>query len=103
MATTIDTLLDDMRGRAAELGGLNARVRFALGPLGEIMLDATAKPVRVSTPAEGEADCTLRLSPENLGKLIHGQLNPMLAFSLGKLKVEGSKGVAMKLASLLDA
>ena len=35
-------------------------------------------------------------------KLIAGRLSPMLAFTLGKLKVEGSKGVAMKLASLLD-
>ncbi|MBV5335554.1 SCP2 sterol-binding domain-containing protein [bacterium] len=91
-----------MRERAPGLRSLNAKVRFALGPTDVIMLDATANPVTVGTE-DGDADCTLRLSPDNLGKLMQGKLNPMIAFSLGKLKVDGSKGVAMKLASLLDA
>jgi len=31
-----------------------------------------------------------------------GALNPMLAYTLGKLKVDGSMGVAMKVAALLE-
>ena len=49
-----------------------------------------------------EADTVLRMSAENLGKLMAGRLSPMLAFSTGRLRIEGSKGVALKLASLLD-
>ena len=51
---------------------------------------------------EDEADTVLRLSATDLEKLMRGKLSPMLAFSTGRLKVEGSKGVAMKLGSLLD-
>jgi putative sterol carrier protein len=42
------------------------------------------------------------LSSDDLIRLIAGRLSPMLAFSTGRLRVEGSKGVALKLASLLD-
>jgi putative sterol carrier protein len=35
--------------------------------------------------------------------MIDGTLDPMLAYSTGRLKVEGRLGVAMKLAALLGA
>ena len=35
-------------------------------------------------------------------KLMAGTLNPTLAYSLGKLKVDGSLGVALKLASMME-
>ncbi|WP_029011215.1 SCP2 sterol-binding domain-containing protein [Azospirillum halopraeferens] len=99
----VDDLVRNMQSRSAELRSLNARVRFVLGaPDAIILLDARSTPVTV-TRADGEAECTLRLSPENLGKLMDGRLNPMLAYTMGKLKVEGSTGIAMKLASLLDS
>ncbi|MEX1362987.1 MAG: SCP2 sterol-binding domain-containing protein [Nannocystaceae bacterium] len=33
--------------------------------------------------------------------MIKGDLDPMAAFSLGKLRIEGDMGVAMKLGGLL--
>jgi putative sterol carrier protein len=50
---------------------------------------------------DGPADTTIHISEENLEKLISGSLDPTLAYMTGKLKVEGSLGVAMKLTSLL--
>lgn len=44
----------------------------------------------------------LILTSDNLEKLIKGKLNPMLAFSTGRLRVRGSQGVALKLAGLLE-
>lgn len=44
----------------------------------------------------------MRLSSDNLLKLVEGRLSPMMAFSTGRLKVQGSQGVALKLAGLLD-
>jgi putative sterol carrier protein len=38
----------------------------------------------------------------DLEKLTAGELNPMLAYTLGRLKVEGSMGIAMKVAALLE-
>ena len=99
----VDDLVRDIQSRADQLRGLNARVRFVLGNSGDvILLDARTPAVSVAR-TDGEADCTLRITAENLGKLIAGRLNPMLAYTMGKLKVEGSTGVAMKLASMLDS
>ena len=100
----VDELVRDIQARSAQLRGLNARVRFVLGGGGGdvILLDARTANVSVAR-GDGEADCTLRITAENLGKLINGKLNPMLAYTMGKLKVEGSTGVAMKLASMLDS
>ena len=99
----VDELVRGLQSRSTDLRSLNARVRFLLGaPADTILVDARATPVTVSR-TDGEAECTLRLSPENLAKLMDGRLNPMLAYTMGKLKVEGSTGIAMKLAALLDS
>jgi putative sterol carrier protein len=101
-AFMVEDILSEMRARSATLRSLNASVRFVLGKDGEIIhLDARSNPIAI-TQDDQDADCTIRISPENLAKLINGKLNPMLAFTMGKLKVEGSMGVAMKLAQLLD-
>ena len=49
-----------------------------------------------------ETDCTIRISAGDMAQLMSGGLNPMMAYTLGKLKIEGSLGVAMKVASLLE-
>lgn len=98
-----EDLLQRMRAKAGALKGLGYRVRFDLTDAeGHIMVDGTPGGGIAACDGEAEADTVLSLTAENLDKLIAGRLSPMLAFTLGKLKVEGSKGVAMKLASLLD-
>ncbi|BAI71913.1 hypothetical protein AZL_012750 [Azospirillum sp. B510] len=98
----VDDILEELRNRSGDLRSLNASVRFLLGQEGEVIrVDGRASPISI-TREDGDSDCTIRISPENLQKLINGKLNPMLAFTMGKLKVEGSMGVAMKLAQLLD-
>lgn len=99
-----DALIAQMRTRSPGLRALGYRIRFDLTDTGEsILLDGTGGQAAVE-PAEGTeaADTVLSLSSDNLAKLMAGRLSPMLAFSTGRLRVEGSKGVAMKLASLLD-
>jgi putative sterol carrier protein len=64
-------------------------------------LGATAIPPTLSND-DAEADCTIRLSEDRLSQLIEGRLSPTLAYTLGQIKVEGSLGVAMKLAGLLE-
>jgi putative sterol carrier protein len=46
------------------------------------------------------ADCTITISDADFVALATGKLNPMTAFSSGKLKVQGNPMVAMKLQSL---
>ena len=48
-----------------------------------------------------DTGCTLRLSPENLTKLLSGKLNPMTAVMMGKIKISGDMSIAMKLSKLI--
>jgi putative sterol carrier protein len=99
-----EALMGQMRAKGPGLRSLGYRIRFDLTDTGEsILLDGTGGQALVHAAAgDEEVDTVLSLTAENLGKLIAGRLSPMLAFTMGKLKVEGSKGVALKLASLLD-
>ncbi len=47
--------------------------------------------------------CTIRITADNLAKLITGKLNPMTGVMMGKLKVSGDVATAMKLGELLKA
>ena len=99
----LDDLVGEMTAQADKLKELNHSILFDLGDDGKILLDTTGGDVKITPSPENEdAETTLVLSGENLVKLINGDLNPMVAFTLGKLKVFGSKGIALKLSSLLD-
>ena len=99
----LDEIVTEMQGQADKLKELNHTVLFDLGDEGKVLLDTTGGAVKiVPNPDSDDAETTLVLSPENMTKLIAGDLNPMVAFTLGKLKVFGSKGIALKLSSLLD-
>ncbi|WP_170570944.1 SCP2 sterol-binding domain-containing protein [Ruegeria atlantica] len=54
-----------------------------------------------ATTQDRDTDCTIRISQDNLAKLLTGKLNPMTGVALGKLKISGNMGVAMKLGQLL--
>jgi putative sterol carrier protein len=103
---TVEKLAETLESNLAGFAGLDARVAFDLGEDGAITIDATSTPPTLSKESGskelGEADCTIRISAENLAKLIDGTLNPMMAYTLGKLKIDGNMGVAMKVAALLE-
>lgn len=99
----LEDIVAEMQGQADKLKELNHTVLFDLGDDGKVLLDATGGEVKIiPNPDSDEAETTLVLSPESMTKLIAGDLNPVVAFTLGKLKVFGSKGIALKLSSLLD-
>ncbi len=80
------------------LGGkpFDGSLKFDCGADGVIVLaDNTA------STTDRDTDCTIRISRDNLTKLLTGKLNPMTGVALGKLKISGNMGVAMKLGQLL--
>ncbi len=77
-------------------GGFEGSLKFDCGDDGVIVLANGA-----ATTLDQDTDCTIKLSKDNLGKLLTGKLNPMTGVMMGKLKVSGNAAVAMKLGSLL--
>ncbi len=94
-------IVQALSARLGDFAGFGYRVAFDLGEAGIVAVDGTQNPPALHDEA-GEAACTIRLSAADMAKLITGGLNPMMAYTLGKLKIEGSMGVAMKVASLLE-
>ena len=66
---------------------------------GIVHLDDTVSPPAVST-GEKEAPFTIVMSADNFSQILSCDLNVMMAFMTGKLKIKGDKAAAMKLTSL---
>lgn len=48
-----------------------------------------------------DRNCDITMSMDNFNKLIDGKLDPVMAFTLGKLKVGGDIGKALEFAKLV--
>ena len=93
-------MLEQIAAQMAE--GLKDRtfdgtLKFDCGDAGVVVLaDGTA------SQEDRETDCTVSISEDNLVKLLAGELKPTTALMLGKLKVSGDMGTALKLGQLLN-
>lgn len=79
-----------------ESAGFDRSVKFDTGSDGVIVIDGAT----IST-TDAPADCTIKLSLDDLQSLIAGDLNPTMAFMTGKIKVEGDMTVAMALQKII--
>jgi putative sterol carrier protein len=96
----LDDLTNKIKEKVGTNSGLDATVKFDLGSDGVIYVDGKSSPNSVSNENK-DADCTISMSLENFLQLIEGELDPTTAYMFGKLKVEGSMGVAMKLSKVI--
>lgn len=97
---SFEATLEKVSTVAAAADALGHTVKFVFnGGEGVIFIDGTQDPNTVSTE-DAEAECTINVDKDNFDKLMSGDLNPMMAFMGGKLKIEGNMGIAMKLSSL---
>ncbi|MDG1995884.1 MAG: SCP2 sterol-binding domain-containing protein [Emcibacteraceae bacterium] len=90
-----------IKEKTANVTDLNKKVKFNLTDEGIIYVDATHSPPLVSNEGS-DADVTFVLSMENFEGLVNGSLNPQMAFMMGKLKIEGDMGLALKLADIFE-
>jgi len=96
---TLEEITEGMRARIGEDCGLDATLKFDFGDEGMIHVDAETVPNVVSNE-DKDADCTIKISTDNFVALAEGDLDPTTAFMMGKLKIEGNMGIAMKLQSV---
>ncbi len=92
-----DTL--ESRVDASKTAGLTSSYLFEIEGAGTWKVDVDDGKVSV-TEGAGEADVTIRTSPETFTALASGEQNPTTAYMTGKLKVEGDMGAALKLQKL---
>lgn len=94
MSEMIDAAVKALSAKLS--GGFDGVAKFVIPGEGAIMLDASG--VRA---ADEEADVTLTAEADVFRSILEGDINPTMAFMTGKLKVDGSMGLAMKLGSVL--
>lgn len=76
--------------------GLDATFKFITDE-GIISVDTKQVP-NIVTNNDLETECAMEISTKNALDLLSGELNPMMAYMMGKLKIKGDMGVAMKIA-----
>ncbi len=94
--------LDDIAQKLeARLGGFNHTLKLDFEEDGVLFVDATQNPPIV-TKEDKDAEVTLRTSTETFEKILKGDQDPNMAFMMGKLKISGSMGLALKLNGMLE-
>lgn len=79
-------------------GGLDKSVKFDFGDLGSVFAHGTEAEV----DSAKDADCTISVDKADFIALAEGNLDPMMAFMSGKLKVAGDMSVAMGLQNIFS-
>ena len=95
---SLDDLTEKLITRLANFGHT---IKFDFNDDGILFVDATQSPP-VASNNDDDAEVTLTTSLETFEKIVAGQQDPNIAFMLGKLKVKGSMGLALKLNSILE-
>lgn len=98
---TLETITEKISRKLARASSLNARVKFDFGDDGVVVVDATQNPPEVSN-TDADADTTLVTSMDTFNAILDGRQDPNVAFMMGKLKVQGSMGLALKLNGMLE-
>jgi putative sterol carrier protein len=95
---------DDLAARTAggseRTRGLRATYRFDVDGAGSWLVAVDDGTVSVSE-GDADADCVIAVSEDMLLRIVRGQQNAMGAFLMGKIRVEGDAGLAMRLRDLL--
>ena len=84
---------------SSKAAGLNATYLFDIDGAGKWVVRVEDGKVSVRE-GEGDAETTISSSEDTFLKIVNGEQNATSAFMMGKLKVSGDMGNAMKLQKL---
>ncbi|MBL4871482.1 MAG: SCP2 sterol-binding domain-containing protein [Robiginitomaculum sp.] len=95
---TNEEIIEKMKTAVTSAGGLDKSVKFDFGDDGVVFASGTDV-----SGEDSDADCTISVTKEDFISLSSGNLDPMMAFMSGKLKVAGDMSVAMGLQKLFSS
>lgn len=94
MSAIVDKAVEKLSAKLTN--GFDGLAKIVIKDEGSVILDESG-----ARAGDDDADVTLIASADTFMGIVEGNVNPTMAFMTGKLKVEGSMGLAMKLASAL--
>ncbi len=95
-----DGLAARTAGGSERTRGLTASYRFDVEGTGSWLVKVDDGTVTVGE-GDGAADCVIAAPEDLFLRIVRGEQNPMGAFLMGKIRVEGDTGLAMRLRDLL--
>ena len=80
-----------------KIGGFDSTAKFVIKGEGAIMIDSDG-----ARAGDEPADITMTADRDTFEGILNGSVNPTTAFMTGKLKIDGSMGLAMQLGAALS-
>ena len=103
---TFDEIVTKVRGIAsgvnvADKGFLAVQVNLTGEGGGVFYVEVKDGHVNVEPYSYDNRDCEVTMSTDDFNKLVEGKLDPVFAFTTGKLKVNGDIGKALEFSKLI--
>lgn len=105
---TFEETLAKVRGKAAEIDVQGApflavQVNLTGKNGGVFYVEVKDGKINVEPYEYNDRSCAITIEPTNFNKLIDGKLDPVAAYTIGKLKVEGDLGKALEFSKLMKS
>jgi putative sterol carrier protein len=97
-----DSLINQVRQKMQFAGIKDKRIVFEIEDEGKILINTHEVPYEIEETETDDYDVKMRAKMSVFEGILTGTQDPNMAFMMGKLKVDGSTGLAMKLASVLE-
>ena len=103
---TFDELVTKVRAKASEVDASNrdflaVQINITGNNPGVFYVEVKDGRINVEPYEYIDRNCAITINMTNFNKLIDGKLDPVLAFTTGKLKVDGDAGKALEFSKLL--
>lgn len=98
---SLENITSQIKQKMSMATGLAVKVKFDFGEDGIIFVDTNQNPPEISHE-DSDADLVLSTSKQTFESILNGTQDPNIAFMMGKLKVKGNMGLAMKLNAILE-
>ena len=103
---TVQELIEKLRKKAEDIDVsgtdfLAVQVNIKDADPGVFYIEVKDRNINIEPYEYNDRNCAVTMTMANFNKLIDGKLDPVAAYTLGKLKVDGDIGKALEFAKLV--